>query len=249
MSWFYIAFVVVFISVLLVRLMHVMRMGAVSSVRTLRYISGSETEEDVARRPGLVAQFAAMTPQQRLQTGLILLGLVSFIWVMGAIDRAQRQDRLRALFHLPADSQFTAFRGGGKRSLARPQLEGTYTFSAAAFDAYVKQLDSAAVWTPGAVHYDGTTVATTTYPALRWRSLPLPPFAGERRVRWGNLSADEAGQVRNGRALCMVLQPEAKPGKSYQARACHELARNEPVSAIMLGLLDYDTKTLHMFFD
>lgn len=106
--------------------------------------------------------------------------------------------------------------------------------------------------------------------ALMWEKHALPGFAGSSRVRWGNLSLDRAQKVENGFAFCLALRypkgervtDRPRPIRKsfehlfpldtprhldrYNALHCSELGRSERPRGYIHGLLDKDTRTLHM---
>lgn len=154
---------------------------------------------------------------------------------------------------LPAGTRFAAFQSSNSSADA-PSIAAIVRFTKPQFDAFVAQFDQAPPWQQGPPHYDGAPVEVVSPETITWRDGPLLKRAGNQVVSWNNLSADEMRKFKRGRALCIALQ--RKPGSTrsthskdaprYVAKDCSEPATTERVSRIVVGALDFDTRTLHM---
>ena len=86
----------------------------------------------------------------------------------------------------------------------------------------------------------------------------VSPYAGNRRVGWYTLSQKEAASMRQGRVFCIALKRKPKgtlaerrnpTAPRYTARDCTDLARTDGGSTVVLGALDFETKSLHMIIN
>jgi hypothetical protein len=154
---------------------------------------------------------------------------------------------------LPDRTGFASFQSSNSPATA-PRIAAIVRFTKPQFDSFVAQLDQAPLWQHGTPHYDGAPVEVGSPETIKWRDGPLVERAGSTFVRWNKLSAEEMTRFRRGRVLCIALQ--RKPGSyrsthssdapRYVAKDCSEPAQTERVSRIVLGALDFDTRTLHM---
>lgn len=154
---------------------------------------------------------------------------------------------------LPSGTRFASFQSSNSPATA-PSIAAIVRFTKPQFDSFVAQLDQAPPWRQGPPHYDGAPIEVVSPETIEWRDGPLLERAGNKFVSWNNLSAEEMRRFKRGRALCIALQ--RKPGSyrsthsrdapRYVAKDCSEPAKTERVSRIVLGALDFDTRTLHM---
>lgn len=198
---------------------------------------------------------------------LVLIG-VAMIYGWQS-SHAETERLFRAQFHIPDDVAFAETRYPRRGSANG--LEAIVQFDQKQFAAYMARLDDPRIWKPALPDLPGPAAEPPYSPrALRWAKLPGPALAGNRRVRWGNLSRDQVYMVKNGRAFCLALRQPAGKRKSdwsyaapkgyddrfpldtpahldrYNALACSELGRSERPRALVQGVLDFDTRTLHM---
>lgn len=206
-------------------------------------------------REGLVARFRAMTQRQRRTSIAVIVGFVVLATGVMFASRSAQLDVLRQQFHLPDDVAIADVSVQRRSTSGRPSAEAIAQFSAEQLDRYVSRLDDATLWRPTLESYGGVPIASYSPGALRWHLPPKPMFVGARRLRVGHASR-KAVAVRDGRILCFGLKgfPDQRweGGKfpeqptRYAARGCTEFDREEAVGAYVLGILDFETRQLHM---
>ncbi len=208
-----------------------------------------------AARPGLLARWTAMTGRQRLAAVAIVAAFGTAIIIGGQITRAEREAILRQQFHIPEGLAFDHFETQNKMRIS-PRIAGIVRFDDARYEEYEAGLGNAALWSPVPFTYTGrgdiTPVARGT--GFMWYELPYPGRAGEISIRWGSNVMDEVQYVRNGRYFCtaIIAETAAAPAVTTQqpprhsAKACRNVTRKDKaVRAIMLAVLDRETKTLY----
>lgn len=208
--------------------------------------------------------------------GLLLkvgIGMVLFSLAWDWTGRSSTSERiLQDAFRIPHGVEFSQSRH--PRRGAAQDVEGIVEFSKADYQAYIARMNNPKYWTPRQVSTGRKSAEPPFSPrALMWEKHPLPGFAGSSPVRWGNLSLDRAQKVKNGFAFCLALRHP--PGERvtdrprpirksfehlfpldtprhldrYNALHCSELGRSERPRGYIYGLLDSDTRTLHMIAD
>ncbi len=197
--------------------------------------------------------WSLVTPEQLAAVALLAGAFFGYSHWSKQRDLQARAELAGRFLGLPAGTKFASFQSSNSPELA-PRIAAIVRFTKSEFEAFAAQLDNGPLWPQGTPHYDGASVEVVSPEPIKWRDLPLPVQAGDRFVSWNNLSAAEIENARRGRALCIALQRKPginrsshSPGVSrYASKDCAELAKTERVSAIVLGALDFDTKTLHM---
>lgn len=161
------------------------------------------------------------------------------------------RDTIARQFHLLAGVEFEHLRVATKQRRTRPDLEAIVRFTPAAFTDYFTRLDDKNLWAPVPFAYDGTEIEAEYTPAAHEWTNERPIRAGERRARWGGRVNEAFNAIRNGRFFCLAIQklegdrsPYSDGRLVYRGAACRELARNEPVLALLLGAVDFDTRRL-----
>lgn len=199
-----------------------------------------------------------MTAKQWFVTALVLVGFSLLVYWQDQRDLSARADVLRQFFGLPTETEFADIRVISKSSVRAPRVEAVVRFTEQQFEDFADNLDSSGIWRQAAPWYDGAPVEADPAENLRWRDPPVPAHAGDRPVSWTRLSAADVAKLQRGRVLCIALQ--RKPGSDrnehavrqaprFAAKDCSQLAPTEAVATLVLGALDFDTRTLHMVID
>lgn len=220
-----------------------------------------------SQAPQSIVGFLGQTkPQHWIVVAVLIWAVTSG---MSGYKEKPAKDMLVSQFHLPNSIEFTEIRAP-RRGTAN-HIEGIVQFTEAQMATYRAQFADRNVWKP--VEFElNRREFTSPYSsrALKWHALPKPIFAGTKRVRWGNLARDKVRSVKRGRALCIALRVkqgsrqakrwrEAPKGyedrfplktpsnlDKFNAVHCAELGRSENPAAFILGLLDFETRNLHM---
>jgi hypothetical protein len=164
--------------------------------------------------------------------------------VIGAPSSTEKQ-QLRAQFHLPdgvALAEVSVDRSSTKPFPA--PIEGVVKFTDAEFSAYAARLDDANDWKPIPITYAGTEYdGPFADDTLVWRNLD-----GARQIAWGELSWAAAQKARNGRLLCFAVRESgSNAGKPvFRGEPCPPPNTPSVNAVFVQGLLDFDTKELHM---
>ena len=174
---------------------------------------------------------------------LAIAGFFAFLKMLGSPTGVERQ-QLRAQFHLPGDVLLTKVYVN--RSKAKPfpaAVEGYVQFGEAEFQKYIATLDDPRVWQPVPIIHGGTEFyGKYSADALIWTPIEnVPPMS------WGSLSWKQAQESRNGRVLCFALKETGAGTGVFHGERCR--AGSAGKSAYVKGLIDYDTRTLHMLID
>lgn len=175
---------------------------------------------------------------------LAVAGFYMILKMIGAPSGIEKQ-QLRGQFHIPDNIALTMVEVN--RSKAKPfpaDIEGIVHFAEPQFRAYLTRLDDPTVWQPvpllhGGMQFDGSYAPD----ALVWRDIQ-----SARLVSFGNLSAQQAQNARNGRELCFLLREERSGvgSRAFRGEACGTRGAGSLKAAYVKGLLDFDTRTLHM---
>lgn len=199
----------------------------------------------------------------------------AIIFASSFYSTSTAKTKLKKHFRLPEEISFLDFRR--PRRASANKLEGIVQFTNAQFDAYRANLADRNQWKPTSFETSLlTNIGPFSYRALEWQKLPKPPFAGSRRVRWGNLSREEAREIRHGQFLCLAYRnaPDKRQSKlrrltpkkvkrlrkykpyrlpktpanldKFSAINCAELGRAERPIRYVFGILDFDSRKLHM---
>ena len=193
------------------------------------------------------------SPAQWLGLAVVVAGYCLGTYWYEQRDLNARAELAGRFLGLPPGTRFASFQSSNSPATA-PSIAAIVRFTKPQFDSFVAQLDQAPPWQNGPAHYDGAPVEVVSPETIKWRDGPLLERAGNKFVSWNKLSAEELRRFKRGRALCIALQ--RKPGSyrsthsgdapRYVAKDCSEPEKTERVSRIVLGALDFDTRTLHM---
>jgi hypothetical protein len=197
-----------------------------------------------------------MSPAQWTVVGLLIAGGFAGNYWYEQRDLNARADVLRQFFGLPNTMKLAEVQSL-RSSTATPRIAATLRLSKPAFEQFTMQLDRADAWHPGAATYGGVPISMPEPGAIKWRAEPVPHRVGKRAVNWSTLSASAINHSQRARSLCVALQRTLRgerrqaqpPSLLYTARDCHNLQENERVDAVVLGSLDMETRTLHMFLN
>jgi hypothetical protein len=113
----------------------------------------------------------------------LLVGFLAFVYWQEQRDVSARANVLRQFFGLSADTKFTEIRSISKSSVNAPRVEAIVRFSESQFNAYAATLDTPSVWPRGVPEFDDAPLEVIFPANMKWRDLPLPPYAGNRPVR------------------------------------------------------------------
>ncbi|HRK17931.1 MAG TPA: hypothetical protein PK970_03165 [Hyphomicrobiaceae bacterium] len=209
----------------------------------------------------LVVILHGMTALQRIVTASIIGAVVVAIVISGAIRTSSHKEIVRQQLHLPPSIAFDEFesRYASRHKFQNERIEAIVRFSESEFQAYRAIVDDESVWMPFPVVYNGDVIPVTFEAgALTWRVAPRPAFAGNVRVRWGNLSREQEPHARNRKTLCYAVLQIAPAGRqgsngsgapNHIARACSDFARTDKIRFYFLAVLDYDTRSLHVILN
>lgn len=201
-------------------------------------------------RPGLIAQWQNLNSRQRMIVAVSMAGFVVLLVAGDHYTTAPHKDLLRQLFHVPADIGFSHF-STQKQMRLHYRAEGIFQFGDEEWKTYVSNLDNPQFWKPAPFSYGGASISlTNAADAFRWHALPYPQWAGSVTLRWGSNAMDPAQYVRLGRYLCAAILRSGAPNDNsaiYTARACRNMQpeSNSNVTAILLAVIDNETKTLY----
>ena len=216
--------------------------------------------------------FSESKPMHLLLASL-LIG--AFIFTGSVFSGDSAKSKLRKHFRLSEEITFLEIRYP-RRGTAN-HLEGMVQFTKAQFETFRASLADRNLWKPTSFETSLlTTIGPFSYDALEWKELPKPSFAGARRVRWGNLSREEARGIKHGQYLCLAYRraPDKRQSKlrrqttikvtrlrsyipyhppktpanldKFSAINCAELGRAETPTRYVFGILDFDNRKLHM---
>lgn len=207
---------------------------------------------------------------------IVTLGLVALIALAvftsqnKVYDVTYYQTTMRNQFHLVEDVEFAEFQYP-RRKNSNTNWVGVVQFNDKQFQHYREQILRTGVWNPVPYEFGNFSVKAPYSPkALTWQPLPLPPFAGNRRIRVGKALEQRIGKIRTGSVYCLAFRqpkgqrradwvrdaPDGKEAKfpletpelfdQYNALHCSEFGRSESPGPYVLGVLDNETKKLYM---
>lgn len=161
------------------------------------------------------------------------------------------RELIRQQFHLYQETTFERLHFFGKNKLvAPPSIEAIIRFSDDQFAAYVENLDNPEIWKAIPISYyktDWLGNYTTTFfgdaskNAYQWRD-----FSRIDAGAWGSVSANAIQEIRNGKMFCLSWQ-QPKNSNTYKAAHCHEAASVFEKQIYVKGVLDYDSRLLHVY--
>ncbi len=203
----------------------------------------ASSEANLAYRPFSLANIRHWSMRE---WGAILC-VACFLLVLakiGAPSAGERQ-QLRTQFRLPDGVALTEVHINRSNTKPFPApIEGFVRFTDAQFRDYVTGLSDRKLWRPvplsfGGTEYFGPYAADT----LIWKSL-----AGARQLGWGSLSWKQAQQARNGMLLCFAVRDDGtRAGETtFRGEPCPLPNTTSAKGVYAQGLLDFDTKELHM---
>ena len=170
---------------------------------------------------------------------LAIGGFLVALKILGAPSAIEKQ-QLRSQFRLPEDvalSQVYVRRSSSKPFPA--DIEGIVQFSEMQFRKYISHLSDPDIWRPIPIVHGGNSFhGPYERNALAWRDL-----VGVRPLAWGSLSGQQAQSARNGLYICFSVRDD---GSGYRGVQCPGPGSTTVRAAIVQGLLDFDTFTLHM---
>ena len=206
---------------------------------------------NVGRRPGLIAQWSAMSGRQRIATIAILVAFAVAIVAARNVTRGGREAILRQQFHIPDHLALDHFDSPTKMRI-NPRIAGIVRFNDSDYEAYASSLGNAALWSPVSFIYGGRGDITPSArgTGFMWYPLPYPGSAGEITMSWGANGMGEAQYVKNGHYFCTAIVADTVPlgnaPRRTTAKACRNVTRNDKnIVATMVGVLDHDTKSLY----
>jgi len=172
-----------------------------------------------------------------------VLAVACFLAVLkmvGSPSDTEKQ-QLRAQFHLPAHVTLTKVYVNRSKTKPFPAaIEGYVHFSESEFQKYVAELDDPRVWQPVPIVHGGTEFhGTYASDALTWREI-----RDSQPLSWGTLSSKQTQEARNGRQFCFALTETGSGTGVFHGELCRTGSAGK--SAYVKGLIDYDTRTLHM---
>lgn len=198
-----------------------------------------------------------MSASQRLISlsviGVFAAVIFSFEWSR----KSRHEEIVRQHLRLPSEIAFDEFRStSGKRGMGE-RVEAIAHLSDEEFEKFGGIIAGDASVRPKPFKFANHLIAADYQSgALSWSNSPRPPFAGNRRVRWGYLSRDLERNPTNVRTLCFAAKPlEDNGGRTgraelnHIARTCSDFSRDERTHMYFLALLDYDTKSLHVIMN
>ncbi|MEM8647205.1 MAG: hypothetical protein AAGF86_12785 [Pseudomonadota bacterium] len=191
--------------------------------------------------------------------------IVGYLW-SSASSEARYGDLMRRIFHVPDHVAFADIRYP-RRGTANG-IEGIFQLTDAQMSAYQARFNDPNVWHTSVELRRRTFEGPYAPTAFAWKSLPSPGLAGNRRIRWGNLSRKEIYKIKNGVMMCVAFRNEPGKRKSdwwYQAPKGHEhrfplitpsefdgfnaihcadVGRSERPPTLLQAVLDLDTRRL-----
>lgn len=198
-----------------------------------------------------------------------LLVLVAAHLLSSTSNEARYGDLMRRTFHVPEQIEFAEMRYP-RRGTANG-IEGIFQLTEVQFAEYRARLREAQVWNDRRVELSRRTYeGPFDQNAFAWKPLPQAALAGNRRVRWGNLSRREIYKIKRGLAMCAAFRKEPGQRKSdwwfeapkghenrfplytpsrlnrYTAIHCADMGRSERPTAMLQAVLDFDTRRLHV---
>lgn len=181
---------------------------------------------------------------RKLWPWLALGGFILVLKGIGAPGDAE-VEQLRIQFNLPQTAVIDPV------DVQRPSLkenifeiEGIVRFDERQFHEYLQSIrrSDGSPLRPVLIEgksYGGSVAATTA----RWREM-----SGSQLRAWGSLSDDAAQMVKRGMAFCYVLVSPSKATDpdQFAARSCDDDTIVSNPAIVVQGLLDGDTRMLHM---
>lgn len=185
---------------------------------------------------------------------VIVFSVLGVVAIVGSwVQRNNAKSFLRHQFRLDDSVTFTSLQPGSGK-IHWPSISGVVAFDAHGFDRYVRDLNSAQVWTPR--HFDYRDVADPIEydaDAFRWQTQHfLPRYAGDRLLRWG--IGIHYGVYDKTKALnfcfALVKDEAAAPrpdGKvPHRGVSCASVRRDQEPTAFVKGRLDMENRRLFM---
>jgi hypothetical protein len=195
-----------------------------------------------------------MSPVQWLIAGLLLTGIVLFARWQNSQDLNARTSVVRALLELPEGAVFSDIQRLNKSARTTPSVAVIAQLSASDMEAYLLRLEKP-LWVRSIPSFGDAPLQPISPGSIKWRSLPVPASVGNSGVGWSSLSARAVSGIRNGRMLCVALQDRqtaqghssaTRPAREFTARDCMDVPRTDESLTVVLGALDFETRTLHV---
>jgi hypothetical protein len=196
-----------------------------------------------------------MSPAQWTVASLILVGGILYVSWRDQQDINIRTAVLRTFFALPADIQFTDVNRISKSAPTNPRIEAVAEFTEPQWAAYLQQANQTAQWSLKNVALEDKPLDLASAGNLSWRPSPLPDMVRDHSIRWSKLFSERVSAIRNVRWLCIALRikrwderGEGDRSKlpEYAALDCSSISLRQSVSKLVIGVLDLDTKTIHI---
>jgi len=125
-------------------------------------------------------------------------------------------------------------------------------FSESEYLSYIASFDDANIWQAIPLHYRGVTAFAKYSPgAFRWLDEKPPLRIGsDGMADFGIYEDPKLNHLKNALHFCYaVLQSQTSSAAStptYAAVSCREVDPREDPKVVVLGVLDRETRTLHM---
>jgi hypothetical protein len=206
-------------------------------------------------------------PRDFFIAGSVIAAIVIVANILSASAQISKKAELRQQFALSDDIELVDFEFRNRPKTPNGyRVRATYRFTDLQLARYRAGLDDAALWKPHVLERIGRTmIGRYTYDARRWNDFPRALRAADvegMHIRdlpwlyhlwWGH---DGWQTVENGRIMCFVFRdtmPRASRWNDdpdrYDVSACSQLPKKTRVFASVLGILDYDAKTLSVTID
>ena len=198
---------------------------------------------------------ARLSPAQWTVAGLLLVASIFYVSWQDRQNINARTDILKTFFSLPADIQFTEVNRISKSAPTNPRIEAVAGFTELQWKAYLQQANQISPWPLTNAALEGKPLDLASAGNIAWRASPLPDMVGDHSIRWSKLSSERVSLIRQGLWLCIALRfkrwderGEGDRSKlpEYAAHDCSSIKPKEKVSKLVIGILDLDTKTIHV---
>lgn len=198
---------------------------------------------------------------------LAVFGL-GYLWSSSSSE-ARFADLMRRTFHVPDEVAFADMRYP-QRGTANG-IEGIFQFTEDQLSAYQAQMNDEQIWARSPIELSRRTFeGPFSLSAFDWKPLPTPALAGNRRIRWGNLSRKQIYKIKRGLGMCVAFRNAPGQRKSdwsfrapkglehrfpletpehldaFTALHCADLGRSERPVRLLQAIIDLDTRKLHV---
>jgi hypothetical protein len=176
-----------------------------------------------------------------LAGGLVIAGALSAFWFRAPTEAEEQH--LRTQFHLQPDVELTDIR------VSRPSLkqniyeiQGIVRFDPNQYARYTNNMHKS-VWTSRTLFLNGESHGSAGVRLTPWQGLDQRQF-----FSFGSLSSHEVQRTTEGAALCFrMLSPvSAQAPQNDMVRPCRPSGAADERGYVVQGLLDTNSRTLHM---